>query len=594
MQTKTKELLLDRYKIISKLGKGGFSDVYRAFDTRMERVVAIKQVDLGRHTAEQVLREARTVALLNHPNIVTIHEFEEEDDKCYLIMELLDGLPLSRILSKISPLTEEEAIVIASEVCKALDVAHGRGIVHRDIKPSNIMVLFDGRIKVMDFGIAHLKGAANTAGGNIIGTFAYMSPEQARGGIVDERSDIYSLATMLYEMLTDCIPLSGESMAETLKMIQTVDPHPPSMLNPELNQKTDSCVLKALSKNPRARYQSAELFSKALNNLHPEVLYPEEVLEGLIERYAEYDDEIDLEEELDWRGRLWRGIEERSPAIARATIAILLSYPFFNMPSKVFGILSGFSFIIAIFIYFMVLLRPDLGIGLALSLQSIVLIKYSVGLFLVVVPLLIPFWMFAARRWPLLSITPISGALFGILRIPFVLPILAGLLAEPVVAAVVSGAGCVVFETMNIFLSQSTGSGVANAYGVWEQIKGVSNPIVVGSKIIVPFFSNPVLLLQPVLWALASATTAILRGKNRWFLATVGGLTVLIMGYQALASNLTKPSIQMADLMQGISFSLIILLLLSVFRPPATSHSEDEDDGDTESEELTTTTEYIM
>ncbi|MBI4734287.1 MAG: protein kinase, partial [Rubrobacteridae bacterium] len=104
MQIKTQELLLDRYKIISKLGRGGFSDVYKAFDTRMERVVAIKQVHLGRHSIDRVLREARTVALLNHPNIVTIHEFEEDGDDCYLIMELIEGIPLSHIMNRISPL----------------------------------------------------------------------------------------------------------------------------------------------------------------------------------------------------------------------------------------------------------------------------------------------------------------------------------------------------------------------------------------------------------------------------------------------------------------------------------------------------------
>jgi serine/threonine protein kinase len=590
MQAKAQELLLDRYKIISKLGKGGFSDVYRAFDTRMERVVAIKQVHLGRHSVEQVLREARTVALLNHPNIVTIHEFEEDDDKCYLIMELLDGLPLSRIMNKISPLTEDEAFVIASEICKALEVAHTRGIIHRDIKPSNIMVLFDGRIKVMDFGIAHLKGAANTGTGNIIGTFAYMSPEQARGGAIDERSDIYSLGTMLYEMITDYIPLTGESVAETLKMIQTADPRPPSLLNPELNEKVDNFIMRALAKNPRARYQSAGLFGKALDSLLPTESKPDKVLLGLIERYVELDDEIEWDEELDWRGRLWKAIDERSPAIARATIAVLLSYPFFNMPSKIFGIFSGFSFIIAIGIYFTVLLRPDYGIGLAFALQSIALIKYSIGLFLLTIPVLVPFWLFVARRWPLLSIAPLSGAVFGALKIPFVLPILAGLLTSPLVAAIIAGTGCLTYEVMNIFIKQSASPEIASAFGVWDQIKGVANPIEVGLKVIGPFLSDPILLLQPFLWALSAAATSVLKGKNRWFLATVGGISVLIMGYQALVSNIDRPSLQMVELMQGISFSLIILLLLSIFRPPAKSISA----KDTESDELTTTTEYFL
>lgn len=571
MYTKTEELLLDRYKIISKLGRGGFADVYKAFDTRMERVVAIKQIHVNRHSAERVLREARTVALLNHPNIVTIHEFEEDGDDCYLIMELIEGIPLSKILSRISPLSVHEALIITIEICRALEAAHLNGIVHRDIKPENIMVLFDGRLKVMDFGIARLKGTSTATDDDIIGTFAYMSPEQARGETVDERSDICSLGIVLYEMLTDCIPFSAESATETLNMVQKYEPFPPSRSNPAVSEELDQCVMTAIAKNQNERYASATAFREHLIEFLPTHEPAEKVLAGLIGRYINIESELTWAEETGWRGRLWRFIEEHKESITRTPMAIFLGYPFFPILRQWFEMPRSLSLFVATMVYLAVLVRPDYGIGVAFFLLSLAIIKHSAGLFIIMLFILMPYWAFVSRRWPVLSISPAIGSIFGLLQIPFVFPVLAGLLANPIIAAATAGVGCVAFELMNLFLKESTMPELVKSYAIWSSIKGVSNPAHVIDLIVTPFIHNRILLIQPVLWALAAAITSATRGKRRWFSGAVTGLIVLIMGYQGMLTNLKGSGLDMGGLMQGLSFSLIILLLIPIFRPPAAS-----------------------
>lgn len=566
---KIEDLLLNRYRIIERLGRGGFADVYKAFDTRMGREVAIKDIHADRHSAERVLREARTVALLNHPNIVTIHEFEEEGDDCYLIMELLEGVPLSKILSRIAPLEPREAIVISIEICRALEAAHLNGIIHRDIKPENIMILYDGRLKVMDFGIARLKGVGSTASNDITGTFAYMSPEQARGDTVDERSDIFSLGTVLYELLTDCIPFSGESVAETMNFVQNLEPFPPSELNPALSKDLDTCVLTALAKSPEYRYESAGEFRKALECFHGPGKTAERVLTNLINRYLDIDAGPTWIEETGWQGRFWKFFTEHKASVTRTPTALFLGAPFFPMLRYWYGMPRSISLLGASVVYVTVLLRPEYGTAAAFFLLSLLVTKYSLGLFFVMIFVLIPYWFLIARRWPLLSVSPAGGAAFGLLKVPFIFPVLVGLLTKPVVAAVVSGLGCIVFELMNIFLKSSTLPELVKSYGLWSLIKGQSNPIYIIQLVSGPFLEDKLLLAQPILWAVVAGVASAVSGARRWFSAILAGFTILFAGYQGLMVKLYGEKLGSGGLMQALSFSLIILLLLPIFRPPA-------------------------
>lgn len=561
--------MLNRYEVISKLGSGGFAQVYRAFDTRMQREVAIKKIELGRHSAEKVLREARTVALLNHPNIVTIHEFEEGDDECYLIMELIDGVPLSCILDELAPLSPGEAITVAIEVCRALEAAHLNGIVHRDIKPENIMVAFSGRLKVMDFGIARFKGTSTKTSTSIVGTFAYMSPEQARGEEVDERSDLFSLGTVLYEMLTDSVPFRADSAAQALNRVQALAPEPPSALNPAVEGGLDEVIMRALEKDPGRRYQSASELCESLKNLLPNPGSTERVLSGLAGECATPETEaLEHTEHTGFRRRLWRAIGA-GERYAKVLVATLVAYPFYPLLNSWLQVPAQVASAGAALIFILVLARPDIGIGLAFLLLSLALIKHSPAMALMSVILLVPYWRLVSKRWPVLSVIPAGGAALALLGVPFVFPVLAGLFAGPAAAALASALGCLSFEFLNIFLEKGTSPEVIKSYGAWAALRGEANPAHAAALILGPFINDRLLALQPVLWAAVSAITSLAKGARRWGLGVISGFFSLVMGYQGLASAFKPNSIDMDALMQTLSFSLIILLLLLILRPPA-------------------------
>ncbi len=255
----------DRYTLIEKIGAGGMAEVYRARDDLLGREVAVKVLSerFSRDKAfiQRFRREAQSAANLNHPNIVSLYDFGSDKDTYFIVMELIDGRSLDEIIRDEGPLMPERAAEIGSDVAAALDRAHEAGLVHRDIKPSNIMVTRSGETKVTDFGIARAMGndgeQTMTQTGMVIGTAAYISPEQAQGDPVDGRSDVYSLGCVLFEMLAGRAPFSGETpLAIAYKHVREA-PQRPSSLNGDIPPDVDAIILKALAKNPENRYASA-------------------------------------------------------------------------------------------------------------------------------------------------------------------------------------------------------------------------------------------------------------------------------------------------------------------------------------------------
>lgn len=259
---KKKENRIGRYKILGELGRGAMGVVYRAEDPSLDRVVALKTISLGDAEGRQeyekrFLLEAKAAGKLTHPNIVTIFDYGEEEGLAYMAMELLQGSDLrSRIRQGgIPPM---EAVEIALQVADGLGFAHEFGVVHRDVKPGNIMLLERGAVKIMDFGIARMRHADHkTSTGMVLGTPRYMSPEQISGQPVDQRSDIFSLGTVLYEMLTQTSLFSGLDVNQIAHNVTTTEPPPPSHSNPALPQMLDFIVARALKKDPSVRYQDA-------------------------------------------------------------------------------------------------------------------------------------------------------------------------------------------------------------------------------------------------------------------------------------------------------------------------------------------------
>ncbi|WP_300007272.1 Stk1 family PASTA domain-containing Ser/Thr kinase [Pseudonocardia sp.] len=263
----TPRLLSERYELGGTLGYGGMSEVHRGLDTRLGRDVAIKvlRADLARDPQFQMRfrREAQNAAALNHPAIVAVYDTGEVDSETgplpYIVMEFVDGQTLREIVKTTGPMTQQRVIEVMADVCAALDFSHRHQIIHRDVKPANIMINQAGAVKVMDFGIARALGEGQnvTQTAAVIGTAQYLSPEQARGEAVDARSDVYAAGCVLYELLTGDPPFTGDTPVAVAYQHVREDPTRPSEVNPDIPAALDAVVLKALSKNPANRYQSA-------------------------------------------------------------------------------------------------------------------------------------------------------------------------------------------------------------------------------------------------------------------------------------------------------------------------------------------------
>jgi serine/threonine-protein kinase len=251
-----------RYMIVRKLGAGGMADVYLAEDQELGRRVAIKILN-SRHAndaqfIERFRREAKNAAALNHPNIVSIYDRGEAEDTYYIAMEYLDGRTLKELVVGRGPAPVNVAVEYVRQILSGLRFAHRHGIVHRDIKPHNVLVDREGRVKVTDFGIARAGTSQMTEAGSIVGTAQYLSPEQARGTEVDQRSDLYSLGVVLYELLTGQTPFDGDTPVEIAMKHLSATPRPPSQIRHDVPRELDMVVMRALAKDPAARYQSAD------------------------------------------------------------------------------------------------------------------------------------------------------------------------------------------------------------------------------------------------------------------------------------------------------------------------------------------------
>ncbi len=261
---------IGRYRMIEKIGAGGMGEVYLAFDPKLQRNVAIKLLPPSLaedpDTKARFIREAQTAAALNHPQIVTIFEVDEHEGRHFIAMELVEGIPLKELI-KSQRLPVNHAIDVVLQVCEGLAAAHERNIVHRDIKPANLLVGGKGRVKILDFGLAKIQSVSGlTSTGVRLGTIAYMSPEQAQGVEVDQRSDIFSLGAVFYEMLTGEAPFKRETEIATLLAILQQPQRPVRELNAEVSSAIAEVVDRALKKSPSERYQQVEEMARELRS----------------------------------------------------------------------------------------------------------------------------------------------------------------------------------------------------------------------------------------------------------------------------------------------------------------------------------------
>jgi hypothetical protein len=269
--------VIGRYQVRSVIGRGMMGVVYDAFDPDLGRSVALKSVQLTFSTSPEqqleydlrFLSEARAAARIAHPAVVVVHDVGRDPatGRPFIAFERLQGRAVDEEVTRSGPLDGSRAADVAARVARALHVAHGLGIVHRDVKPANIMLLPDGRPKVMDFGIARVPASELTATGQFMGTPAFVSPEQLAGAPVDGRSDVFSLGGVLYFMLTGRVAFDGGSIPATLQRVTFEDPRPPSSVSPALSADVDGVVALALAKRPHERYPDAQAFAEDLEDV---------------------------------------------------------------------------------------------------------------------------------------------------------------------------------------------------------------------------------------------------------------------------------------------------------------------------------------
>jgi len=260
---------IGKYTILEEIGKGGMSVVYKGIDHILNRDVAIKELtiiqkqlpkDILEDLTKRFIKEAQVIAMLRHDNIVKVFDIIEENNKHYMIMEYIEGKTVDKIISGNRKTPVLEAVNIVSEICLALEYIHINNIIHRDIKPSNIIIGNDRLVKLMDFGVIRDTSISTmTPTGAIVGTIAYTAPEQSSKRM-DARVDLFSLGTILYEIITGINPFEGDTYADTFLKISSVTPVLPSRLNPDCDKNLDRIIMKAMEKNPDNRYASAKHF----------------------------------------------------------------------------------------------------------------------------------------------------------------------------------------------------------------------------------------------------------------------------------------------------------------------------------------------
>ena len=272
-------LLDGRYEILEAIGFGGMAVVYKARCHRLNRLVAVKilkdELSKDEEFRNRFHAESQAVAMLSHPNIMSVHDVSTHDEADYIVMELIDGITLKQYMEKKGTLNWKETLHFAMQIAKALEHAHGRGIVHRDIKPHNIMLLKNGAVKVTDFGIARLMSQSNTLTKEALGSVHYISPEQAKGGRVDNRSDLYSLGIVMYEMMTGRAPYDGDSPVAVAIQHINGGAAMPSVLNPNIPGGLEQIIMKCMATDPAQRYNSATALLYDLEELRkdPEIIF---------------------------------------------------------------------------------------------------------------------------------------------------------------------------------------------------------------------------------------------------------------------------------------------------------------------------------
>lgn len=570
-------LILDRYRPLADLARGGFGEVVLAYDTRMQRRVAIKRLQVAggpglRAATPAGLSEARTAAMLNHPNIVTVFEWDTDDDEAFLIMEFIEGPSLADLLDACGALDLDEAAAVIGDVAAAVAYAHDNGVLHLDIKPENVLVTRDGRAKVTDFGIAALSSATGH-GPAAGGTLGYMPLEQLRELEVDERTDVWALAALAFEVLTDANPFSAKSIEGSVFKVDVMDVPVPSEYASDLPRELDDVFSAALAPHAEERYGSVAAFASALLPHLGDAGYGRESLIESVE--AEFATETP-DDGSDWeRIGLWDRAPRAGAAVGRLMGAItggwlawagLTAVALDPTPALAGAGLAALAGLLA----------PGLGalLGLALFLGAVAMNGWwPVAVVLGISGALV--WWFAGRRD-----AGFAGALLapvlGLPRIPLATPLLLGFWIPPLRSAALAAYGAAV----SLLASAASGGRAPYLAVEWRFFV---DPL--GSRVIAggvrTLVSDPSPIVVIATWAAAAAVMSIacarasrlasfvgmgLAGATLW-----GGYTLAQMTSQAVNGSMTWIG---EGLLPYLTASLILVVLVGAAGAPPRAEDE--------------------
>lgn len=559
------ELLLNRYQLQETLGEGATSTVVKAFDTRMERSVAIKIIPVGKHTAERALREARTTALLHHPNIVTVYEFERDENNFYLIMEYVQGYSLETLLGGTRPLPEDVAVAIAIQVCQGLEAAHSNNIIHRDIKPANLIVMPAGRVRIMDFGISRLSWVPITREGEIVGTFTYMSPEQSAGMLVDERSDVFSLGVILYEMLTGVNPFAADEAKATLFKIQNVEPKPVDSLSPAVSPEIAAVVTKALAKNPDERYDLATDLRYKLERYRRSSQATEKVVAEFIATQSVAAAHADPEGPFSYLIRRWQGVSQLR-GLARGTVSGVL------LAAVWLWLSQGVDFSPTPIRYFWLALIIITGLAWeplsALTLMSAIAwttATYSLPFGIVTAALFAGSWWYWAKENALTVLALIGGPAVAALGAPLAPPLIAGMFSSGTKAALLALASAGAYWLLSVS---------PQAAAIFPILATVEKTAPTTTAGLVFYFA----LWVGVGWF----TSSVISRYYSRFLAILVGVGALAVGYRYLLFPAPAAVTLLPSLLRWATLSFIISLTIAGFAKREVPQPKRNEEGSVE------------
>jgi hypothetical protein len=556
-------LILDRYRPLTDLGAGGHGWVVLAFDTKMARRVAIKRLPLphGRAAVRTGLAEARTAAMLNHPHIVTVHEWEADDEAAYLVMEHIDGLSLADLLDSLgAPLDDDEAATIVRAVGDALSFAHRNGVLHLDVKPGNVLIDREGRVKIADFGIAALTGSGGSARGSG-GTIGYMPPEQIRGESLDDATDEWAFAALVYELLTLANPFDADTPEGSLFKIEVADLPAPSEFVHDLPKGIDAVLLAALAADPAERYPSVGDLTTRLLDFLGDPLAGEEALAGDVAYFVA--DEEEAEEEAFERLGAWDRLAPQARTYTRVGAALACGWLAWAGLAP-FGLGSAVALGATALVALAALLAPALGFALGVvTLTAGLVVRSGIGWAALFAVPAVAYWAWRGRRGEGDTLVVLGAPVLGVVRAAGATPLLAGFVYGPLAALAASALAALA----TMVVSAATGAAPPFLSVDWRFFTDPWSAEVLTANIRTVFATGP--LVAAAGWGVAGAVMSLFCARGTRMAASLGALVaaaVLRVAYVPWRLLPDGPSL--TSLLTYGGAALIVIVVVIALGPP--------------------------